>query len=740
MGGEDLVEGNRRMQQGEAFLSFLLYVGGLLLALEWLSPLHDLTDSEPFSLFVIYAILCFGLTYLQLSSLLSFFIKMMGLLFIIDRAFLPRPAFGSEWFQQIQWEGRVNINALFNQNWHQLTDLFQTFLLLILIALMSYLLYFWLITMKRVFVYIVLTIVFITVMDTFTTFQADLAIIRLLMVSLFMLVIGNYLKRVKQQGLTFEVGLWFEKVVVPLFVIVAIAVFVGYYAPKSEPVWPDPVPFLTTTAERLTTNDQNRQVGYSEDDAQLGGSFEQDDTPVFRANTPVEHYWRIESLDTYTGHSWERSTELSYQSFQDDALDLIYNQQDQMLQNATIDYLDGANFDRLVYPQGLSQVNQTEALSLQFDHETGIIEPTNANDSLHSEPIELSFRDPDLTVDQLRRANGPTPADITSLYLQLPDDLPDRVRELAEEIVSEESTRYDQAVAIEQYFNQGDFTYQTQNIPVPEDDQDYVDQFLFETQAGYCDNFSTSMVVMLRSVGIPARWVKGFTSGEQIEDLSTADQEMYQYEVTNGNAHSWVEVYFLEIGWVPFEPTIGFSGNEVVYEDSEEEGDQSDSSLDEEEIEQEDQEEEESLAEEQEQEQQEEQEETAAETEQATSQFNIWPWFIGLVGLSLIIAAIRWKWLLKKAILWRWSHFKEPKDLQKAYHQLLKLLALFRVKRAANQTLHDFAQDVDQLFGITSMSKLTNSYARLLYRDDHSLDDDQALVQYYQNVVETILS
>ena len=85
--------------------------------------------------------------------------------------------------------------------------------------------------------------------------------------------------------------------------------------------------------------------------------------------------------------------------------------------------------------------------------------------------------------------------------------------------------------------------------------EDYVDQFLFDTKRGYCDNFSTSMVVMLRSIDIPARWVKGFAPGE----YRLNDEGERVYQITNNEAHSWVEAYIPGIGWMPFEPTIGFS-------------------------------------------------------------------------------------------------------------------------------------------------------------------------------------
>src|SRR5699024_12010235 len=91
-----------------------------------------------------------------------------------------------------------------------------------------------------------------------------------------------------------------------------------------------------------------------------------------------------------------------------------------------------------------------------------------------------------------------------------------------------------------------------------------LDQFLFDSKVGYCDNYSTSMVIMLRSLDIPARWAKGFTSGEVIQNGETTD-DYDIYEVTNANTHSWAEVYVPGAGWGPFEPTQGFSNMGNVY-------------------------------------------------------------------------------------------------------------------------------------------------------------------------------
>src|SRR5699024_11021410 len=150
------------------------------------------------------------------------------------------------------------------------------------------------------------------------------------------------------------------------------------------------------------------------------------------------------------------------------------------------------------------------------------------------------------------------------------------VGELAEEVTEYYSKRYEKAKVIEQYFNRNGFVYQISDVPIPDDDEDYVDQFLYDTKAGYCDNYSTSMVVMLRTLDIPARWVKGFTGEEKVaEKVMPNGNTRGVYEVTNANAHSWVEVYFPEIGWVPFEPTQGFTNEADFYENSEDVDDRS---------------------------------------------------------------------------------------------------------------------------------------------------------------------
>ncbi|TGV00183.1 transglutaminase domain-containing protein, partial [Mesorhizobium sp. M00.F.Ca.ET.186.01.1.1] len=148
------------------------------------------------------------------------------------------------------------------------------------------------------------------------------------------------------------------------------------------------------------------------------------------------------------------------------------------------------------------------------------------------------------------------PEEIKERYLQLPATLPPRVKELAKSITQNAKTPYEKVRAIENYLrSSGKYKYETKDVPVAAEGQDFVDHFLFDSMRGYCDHFSTSMAVMLRSLDIPTRWVKGFAPGERV---GSDDQNRDIMEIRNKDAHSWVEVYFPGHGWIPFEATSTF--------------------------------------------------------------------------------------------------------------------------------------------------------------------------------------
>ena len=163
----------------------------------------------------------------------------------------------------------------------------------------------------------------------------------------------------------------------------------------------------------------------------------------------------------------------------------------------------------------------------------------------------ISIADP----DDLRRDSSNYPFWASTIYTQLPDDLPDRISILSQDITKNETSNYDKAVAIEQHLKTLEYSL---SIDPPPFDSDGVDHFLFDQQKGYSEYFASAMTVMLRSIGIPARFVTGYSEGQKItgEDI---------YILNDSDAHGWVEVFFPTYGWIPFEPTPGVSIPPITY-------------------------------------------------------------------------------------------------------------------------------------------------------------------------------
>ena len=150
-----------------------------------------------------------------------------------------------------------------------------------------------------------------------------------------------------------------------------------------------------------------------------------------------------------------------------------------------------------------------------------------------------------VSAQDLRKSPSVYPAWVRNQFLALPDSVPERVLALARDLTASEPTAYDRALAIQNYLREYPYTL---DISAPPAGRDVTDYFLFDLKQGYCDYYATSMVVLARAAGLPARLVAGYANGSY-------NVERAQYVVTENYAHSWVEIYFANIGWVEFEPT-----------------------------------------------------------------------------------------------------------------------------------------------------------------------------------------
>jgi protein-glutamine gamma-glutamyltransferase len=141
---------------------------------------------------------------------------------------------------------------------------------------------------------------------------------------------------------------------------------------------------------------------------------------------------------------------------------------------------------------------------------------------------------------------APDEQGVPAYSLQLPSTLPDRVSQLGRSITLGAADRSSATAAVENYLR-ANATYRLDS-PVPAPGADAVDDFLFVSHTGFCEQFAAAEVVLLRAAGVPARMATGFAA-EQSSGKSRT--------LRGSDAHAWVEVWYPGTGWVASDPTAG---------------------------------------------------------------------------------------------------------------------------------------------------------------------------------------
>jgi transglutaminase superfamily protein/uncharacterized protein DUF4129 len=308
---------------------------------------------------------------------------------------------------------------------------------------------------------------------------------------------------------------------------------------------------------------------FSTGGARAGGPRSLGDGIVMRVRSSKFDYWRAVVFDRYTGHGWlpaigERARAALGVATQVEARTPVETgvkvpQIDlggRAVVTETIEMDQGRNDNLVVFggeflSAGLPVLIQhgylvnDAGLALPNFGETAAVYSQIPLQQTRTYTVAALMS----TVDEqsLRDAGTNYPKWVSDYYLQLPDTVTQRTRDKAQEIVREAGakTPYDQALAIQNYLSR--LTYDERRAQPP-DNRDWADYFLFDSQRGYCDDFATAMVVLLRSLDIPARWAQGYAGG-------TLDTESGAYVVRQSIAHSWPEAYFPGYGWQRFEPT-----------------------------------------------------------------------------------------------------------------------------------------------------------------------------------------
>lgn len=295
------------------------------------------------------------------------------------------------------------------------------------------------------------------------------------------------------------------------------------------------------------------------------------DIPLMQVTSPVPSYWRANTLDVFTSDSW-----LSVQSF-DDPLgsgpgDLALTPPDIIPRGNTVEqrFDLGDIATNYVFTGGIARILRLDVEAEVAASDAGALRAAKTLGPNMSytvtalvpevAPQDLVGRGRDYPESVLPYAALALPSAATVDRLRdegrdWTDALMGRDRRMAEfaglydlnrKILKGATDPYQQTLRIESHLRR-QYRYSLQ--PPPSDFTSPYAAFLFDNKTGYCQHFAGAMALLLRINGIPARVAVGFVTGETVGPDT--------YLVTSNNAHSWVEVYFPEVGWLPFDPTPG---------------------------------------------------------------------------------------------------------------------------------------------------------------------------------------
>ena len=166
----------------------------------------------------------------------------------------------------------------------------------------------------------------------------------------------------------------------------------------------------------------------------------------------------------------------------------------------------------------------------------------------HGSSYRVTSNVPNATEETLRAADANAVPEVIAQRYALKPIATDRVRALAAKVTANSATTYDKVRALEAWM--GSHTKYSLDAPLARQDVDVVDDFLFNVRIGWCEQIASSLVVMLRGLGVPARLVTGFVPGERSRLTG-------EWVVRAKHAHAWAEVYFPGVGWQAFDPTAG---------------------------------------------------------------------------------------------------------------------------------------------------------------------------------------
>jgi len=267
-----------------------------------------------------------------------------------------------------------------------------------------------------------------------------------------------------------------------------------------------------------------------------------------RPSAGIRFYWRARVYDIFQDRQW-RVTNVETEKMNANNFELAQPVYDTGRWEASFTVVPGvamATIYAAPQPTWISRPVQVEFTTNQ----DGTIDlwALQASPSLQpGDSYEFSSSLSNVTIQDMRNAGTDYPEWVTARYLQLPDNITSRTLDLAQRIAEGLDNPYDITNAVTEYLREN-IEY-SETIPSPPANQEVIDWILFDLKQGFCNYYATAEILLLRSLGIPARLAVGYSQGNH-------DTETNTYTVRQRDAHAWPEVYYPKIGWVEFEPTL----------------------------------------------------------------------------------------------------------------------------------------------------------------------------------------
>ena len=282
----------------------------------------------------------------------------------------------------------------------------------------------------------------------------------------------------------------------------------------------------------------------------LGRDAGSGETELFHVSAPQNDlprlYWRVRTYDIYLNGSWHISNSVDV-PFNPDKGNLARSEIMPVASKEFVFNWVGGRSSMLVTPSLPVWASRTGSIQIAGDNVTNtdplgwyVTSSLLSGDQYHVRALLLNPSRKDL-----RNSGDSYPDWIKERYLQVPANISMGLNQLATQIAAGKLNNFDKAEAVTYYLRQN-MTY-AETIPAPPPGLDPVNWFLYDWKSGFCNYYATANVLLLRSLGIPARMVVGYAQGKS--------DKPDVYIVRGQDAHAWPEAYFPGIGWVEFEPT-----------------------------------------------------------------------------------------------------------------------------------------------------------------------------------------